>query len=169
MSLKRPTQGAIENAAKVLNAQIAIAEELAKSASGRKTQPRIAFRFATPVFDSRVGRIGLLSPELSFKVSSVYGHFKGFNTQAQDQVPEMDPALAVRIMRSVHDTLWKLSADAEVLDICADCQRDRGCTHPEDLMFVGRVVRLLQGRPEKGNVTFSADGHSATNDVFTSF
>jgi hypothetical protein len=108
-------QGAIDSALNVLNAQIALAEELSRSAAGRKTQPRIAFRFATPVFDSHVDRIGLLSPGLSFKVSSVYGQFKGFNTQAQDQVPEMDPNLAIRIMRSVHDTLRKLSSDAESL------------------------------------------------------
>ncbi|MFN4142421.1 hypothetical protein [Aestuariivirga sp.] len=108
-------QGAIESALNVLSAQIAIAEELSGSGAGRKTQPRIAFRFATPVFDSHVDRIGLLSPDLSFKMSSVYGQFKGFNTQVQDQVPEMDPTLAIRIMRSVRDTLRKLSSDAESL------------------------------------------------------
>ena len=111
-----------------------------KTASGRKTQPRIAFRFPTPVFDSHVGRIGLLSPELSFKVSSVYGQFKGFNTQAQDQVPEMDPALAVRIMRSVHDTLWKLSADAESLASALTASATGAVPTQEDLMFVDRAV-----------------------------
>lgn len=108
-------QGAIESALNVLSAQIAIAEELSKMGAGQKTQPRIAFRFATPVFDSHVDRIGLLSPDLSFKVSSVYGQLKGFSTQVQDQVPEMDPTIAIRIMRSVRDTLRKLSSDAESL------------------------------------------------------
>lgn len=108
-------QSSISNAIKILLAQISIAEELARQASGRKTQPRVVFRFATPVFDSHVARIGLLSPELSFKVSNLYGQFKSFSTQALDQVPEMDPALAVRIMQSVHESLQKLNADTEDL------------------------------------------------------
>jgi hypothetical protein len=108
-------QSSIANAIKILLAQISIAEELARQATGRKTQPRVVFRFATPVFDSHVARIGLLSPELSFKVSNLYGQFKSFSTQALDQVPEMDPALAVRIMQSVHESLQKLNADAEDL------------------------------------------------------
>ena len=84
-------------------------------ANGKKTQPRVVFRFATPVFDSHVARIGLLSPELSFKVSNLYGQFKSFSTQAMDQVPEMEPTLAVRIMHSVHESLQKLHADTEEL------------------------------------------------------
>ncbi|MFN4142440.1 hypothetical protein [Aestuariivirga sp.] len=53
---------AIESSGKVLQAQIAVAEELTRNASGRRTQPRVVFKFATPVFDSHVDRIGLLSP-----------------------------------------------------------------------------------------------------------
>lgn len=108
-------QLSINNSIKILLAQISIAEELARVANGRKTQPRVIFRFATPVFDSHVARIGLLSPELSFKVSNLYGQFKSFSTQAMDQVPEMDPAMAAQIMRSVHGSLQKLHADTEEL------------------------------------------------------
>ena len=108
-------QLSINNAIKILLAQISIAEELSRMANGKKTQPRVVFRFATPVFDSHVARIGLLSPELSFKVSNLYGQFKSFSTQAMDQVPEMEPALAVRIMHSVHESLQKLHADTEEL------------------------------------------------------
>lgn len=110
-------QQALSNSAKVLNAQIAIAEEMARGGSGRKTQPRVNFRFATPVFDSHVGRIGLLSPDLSFKVSNLYGGFKSFSTQAQDEVPELEPGLAARIMHSVEESLRKLSDEAESLKI----------------------------------------------------
>ncbi len=108
-------QLSIANSIKILLAQISIAEELARVNTGKKTQPRVVFRFATPVFDSHVARIGLLSPELSFKVSNLFGQFKSFSTQAMDQVPEMEPALAVRIMRSVHESLQKLHADTEEL------------------------------------------------------
>jgi hypothetical protein len=108
-------QLSITNSIKILLAQISIAEELARMSNGKKTQPRVVFRFATPVFDSHVARIGLLSPELSFKVSNLFGQFKSFSTQAMDQVPEMEPALAVRIMRSVHESLQKLHADTEAL------------------------------------------------------
>ena len=108
-------QLSINNSIKILLAQISIAEELARMTNGKKTQPRVIFRFATPVFDSHVARIGLLSPELSFKVSNLYGQFKSFSTQAMDQVPEMEPAMAVQIMRSVHGSLQKLYADTEEL------------------------------------------------------
>ena len=108
-------QLSIINSIKILLAQISIAEELARMTNGKKTQPRVIFRFATPVFDSHVARIGLLSPELSFKVSNLYGQFKSFSTQAMDQVPEMEPAMAVQIMRSVHGSLQKLYADTEEL------------------------------------------------------
>jgi hypothetical protein len=50
----------IVSSLKLLAAQISMAEELARQGTGRKTQPRIAFRFATPVFDSHVARIGIL-------------------------------------------------------------------------------------------------------------
>jgi uncharacterized membrane protein len=108
-------QLSIANSIKILLAQISIAEELARMNNGRKTQPRVVFRFATPVFDSHVARIGLLSPELSFRVSNLFGQFKSYSTQAMDQVPEMEPALAVRIMRSVHESLQRLHADTEEL------------------------------------------------------
>jgi hypothetical protein len=108
-------QLSINSSVKILLAQISIAEELARMTNGKKTQPRVIFRFATPVFDSHVARIGLLSPELSFKVSNLYGQFKSFSTQAMDQVPEMEPAMAVQIMRSVHSSLLKLHADTEAL------------------------------------------------------
>ena len=110
-------QISITNSIKILLAQISIAEELARMNNGKKTQPRVVFRFATPVFDSHVARIGLLSPELSFKVSNLFGQFKSFSTQAMDQVPEMDPALAVRIMRSVHESLQRLHVDTEELKV----------------------------------------------------
>ncbi|MBI2717411.1 MAG: hypothetical protein HY245_13045 [Rhizobiales bacterium] len=105
----------LASAIKILLAQISIAEELARQNPGRKTQPRVVFRFATPVFDSHVARIGLLQPELSFKVSNLFGQFKSFAAQAQDQVPEMDAALAVRIMRSVEGSLQKLQTETEEL------------------------------------------------------
>lgn len=108
-------QLSINNAMKILLAQISIAEELARMANGKKTQPRVVFRFATPVFDSHVARIGILNPDLSFSVSNLYGQFKSFSTQAMDQVPEMEPALAARIMHSVHESLQKLYADTEGL------------------------------------------------------
>ena len=65
-------QLSIANSIKILLAQISIAEELSRMSNGKKTQPRVVFRFATPVFDSHVARIGLLSPELSFKVSKSF-------------------------------------------------------------------------------------------------
>jgi hypothetical protein len=108
-------QLSISNATKILLAQISIAEELARQNSGRKTQPRVSFNFATPVFDSHVSRIGLLKADLSFEVSSLFGQIKSFANQAQDQVPEMDPALAVRIMRSVEEALHKLQTDCQSL------------------------------------------------------
>ena len=122
-------QQALANSVKVLNAQIAIAEELARGGSGRKTQPRVTFRFATPVFDSHVGRIGLLSPDLSFKVSNLYGGFKSFSTQAQDEVPELEPGLAARIMRSVDESLRKLSDEAESLKIALATVTGRPASH----------------------------------------
>lgn len=108
-------QVAIANSGKVLAAQITIAEELARSGMSKKTQPRVAFRFATPVFDSHVGRIGLLNPDLSFRLSNVYGHILSFSAQAQEQVPEMDPALAGRVMRSVEENLKSLSREIDGL------------------------------------------------------
>jgi hypothetical protein len=108
-------QFSLENAVKALAAQISIAEELARMANARKTQPRVVFHFPTPVFDSLVSRIGLLSPEMSYEVSKTYGQIKSYSIQDQAQVPDMDAALASHIMRSVQDNLRKLQAEAEAL------------------------------------------------------
>ena len=96
-------------------AQISIAEEMAKQNIGKRTQPRISFRFVTPVFDSHVARIGILTPELSFKVSNLYGQIKALATNAQDQVPEMDAGMAAQVMTSVKNSLVKLDADIQEL------------------------------------------------------
>lgn len=108
-------QVSFDSAVKLLLAQISIAEELGRQGGGRKSQPRVVFRFSTPVFDSHVPKIGLLSPSQSFEVSKLYGLIKSFSIQNQDQVPEMESAMAVRIMQSVQESLRKLSAHAETL------------------------------------------------------
>ncbi|MBZ9673327.1 hypothetical protein [Mesorhizobium sp. ES1-3] len=108
-------QFSIEGAIRILQAQVGIAEELARQGSGRKTQPRVAFHFATPVFDSLVGKIGILNRSLSYEVSKLYGQFKSYSMQAQDQVPEIEAGLAGRIMQSVQESLRKLSVEAEML------------------------------------------------------
>jgi hypothetical protein len=105
----------IANAVKLLAAQISLAEELARQGTGRKTQPRIAFRFATPVFDSHVGRIGLLRPEHSFQLSNLYGQLKAFAANSQSDVPEMDATMAGQVMASVKSSLVKL--DAEMVEL----------------------------------------------------
>ncbi len=104
-------QQGIANAMKLLGAQISLAEELARQGAGRKTQPRIAFRFATPVFDSHVGRIGLLKPEHSFQLSNLYGQIKAFAANSQNDVPEMDATMAGQVMASVKNSLVKLDRD----------------------------------------------------------
>lgn len=108
-------QTAISSALRILVAQISIAEEMAKQNIGKRTQPRIAFRFVTPVFDSHVARIGILTPELSFKVSNLYGQIKALATNAQDQVPEMDAGMAAQVMTSVRGSLAKLDGDIQEL------------------------------------------------------
>ncbi len=108
-------QTAIASATRILLAQISIAEEMAKQNIGKRTQPRISFRFVTPVFDSHVARIGILTPELSFKVSNLYGQIKALATNAQDQVPEMDAGMAAQVMTSVKNSLVKLDADIQEL------------------------------------------------------
>jgi hypothetical protein len=110
-------QEALGNSVKMVNAQIDIAEELARSGSRSKTKPRVTFRFATPVFDSQVGRIGLLSPAMAYQVSNLYGRFKLYSTQTQDEVPEVEPGLATRIMRQVEESLCALSDEAESVKI----------------------------------------------------
>ena len=108
-------QTAIASATRILLAQISIAEEIAIQNLGKRTQPRISFRFVTPVFDSHVARIGILTPELSFKVSSLYGQIKALATNAQDQIPEMDASLAAQVMNSVKNSLIKLETDIQEL------------------------------------------------------
>lgn len=108
-------QFSLDGAGKLLAAQVSIAEELARMGTGRKTQPRVAFHFATPVFDSLVANIGLLKPSLSFAMSKLYGQFKSYSIQSQDQVPEMEAALAVRVMQSVQQSLRNLRDEAETL------------------------------------------------------
>ena len=108
-------QTAITSALRILVAQISIAEEMAKQNIGKRTQPRISFRFVTPVFDSHVARIGILTPELSFKVSNLYGQIKALATNAQDQVPEMEAGMAAQVMTSVKNSLVKLDADIQEL------------------------------------------------------
>ncbi len=108
-------QTSIASALKLLLAQISIAEEMARLGAGRKTQPRVSFRFATPVFDSHVARIGILAPDLSFKTSNLYGQIKAFAANAQEQVPEMDATMAAQVMNSVKASLTKLNADIEEL------------------------------------------------------
>jgi signal transduction histidine kinase len=105
----------ITSSQKLLGAQISLADELARQGNGRKTQPRIAFRFATPVFDSHVARIGILSPEASFKISNLYGQIKAFAVNDQGQVPELDPAMASQVMGSVKSSLANLDHEIEVL------------------------------------------------------
>ncbi len=108
-------QTAIASALRILSAQISIAEEMAKQNIGKRTQPRISFRFVTPVFDSHVARIGILTPELSFKVSNLYGQIKALATNTQDQVPEMEASMAGQVMTSVKNSLLKLDADIQEL------------------------------------------------------
>ncbi len=108
-------QTSILSAVKLLTAQIGMAEDAARQSSGKKTQPRVSFRFATPVFDSHVARIGILAPDLSFKTSNIYGQIKGFAANAQEQVPDMDVAMAGQVMNSVKNSLTKLNSDIEEL------------------------------------------------------
>lgn len=108
-------QFSFDNAIKILQAQTQIAEELLRLGGGRKTQPRVAFHFQTPVFDNLVSKIGLLTPEQSFALSRLYGQIKSYSIQSQDQVPEMEPSLAARIMQSGQESMRKLSVEAEAV------------------------------------------------------
>lgn len=101
---------AINRSIKLLLAQVAIAQEVAAQAGG-KTQPRVAFRFMTPVLDSHIDKIGVLPPELAFKLSSVYGHILSLSAQSQEQTPQLDASVAVKIMRSVEENLRSLLAE----------------------------------------------------------
>lgn len=110
-------QLSITNSLELLNAQIGMAQQMAKMGTDKKTQPRITFLFATPVFDSHVSRIGLLSPDLSFKVSSLYGRLKSYSLQSQHDVPEMEAGLAAKVMESVSSGLVKLQRELEELKL----------------------------------------------------
>ena len=102
--------GAIGSASSLLQAQINLAESAKERGSTIKIRPRLAFPFATPVFDSHVGRIGLLPSDLAFAVPSHFGKLKAFASQDNEQAPEVDSELAARIMRSVHENLLQLRA-----------------------------------------------------------
>ena len=108
-------QGAMRDAVRILNSQIGFAEELARRNIAEKTQPRVAFRFVSPVFDGHVSRVGLLSPDLSFTVSKLFGQVKGFNSHVLGQVPDMEPVLAIKVMRSVEEGLKTLMVGADAL------------------------------------------------------
>jgi len=108
-------QLSIANSLELLNAQIGMAQQMARIGVDKKTQPRITFLFATPVFDSHVSRIGLLSPELSFKVSSLYGRLKSYSLQSQKDVPEVEAGLAAKIMETVSGGLNALQQELEEL------------------------------------------------------
>lgn len=105
----------IDQAIQVVNAQISITEEMVRGGAIKKTQPRVSFKFITPVFDSHISQIGLLTPDLSFKVSSLYGQFKNFNSQDQSQVPEMELGIAIKVMKSVVTSLTQLGNEAKEL------------------------------------------------------
>jgi hypothetical protein len=110
-------QLSITNSLQLLNAQIGMAQQMAKRTVDKKTQPRITFHFATPVFDSHVSRIGLLSPDLSFKVSSLYGRLKSYSLQSQNDVPELEAELAAKVMDSVNSGLISLQQELEELKV----------------------------------------------------
>ncbi len=128
-------QTSIAAALKLLVAQISIADELARMNAGKRTQPRVSFRFATPVFDSHVARIGILTPDLSFKTSNLYGQIKAFAANAQEQVPEMDAAVAGQVMNSVKASLTKLNADIEELQTALLAQT---AVSPENAVIVAK-------------------------------
>ena len=108
-------QLSLSNSLELLNAQIGMAQQMATLSADKKTQPRITFHFVTPVFDSHVSRIGLLSPDLSFKVSSLYGRLKSYSLQSQSDVPEMEAGLAAKVMESVNGGLIALKQELEEL------------------------------------------------------
>ena len=108
-------QQSIGRQTELLQAQIELAEGLAKAGTDKKTQPRVSFMFATPIFDSQVGQIGLLSPELSFKISSLYATLKSYSAQAQLEVPEMNANHAAQVMYSVKEGLSALMIQADEL------------------------------------------------------
>lgn len=109
-------------AADLVTAHIAMAEELRRAGSARKTPPRISFAFATPVFDSHVSRLGLLSPELSRGISRTYGQLKSYSLQTQSDVPDMEAGVAAEVMRSVAGRLETLKR--ELGEVCRLLERE---------------------------------------------
>ena len=71
-------QQSIKNSVELLDAQIAMAEEIAKKSPGKKMPPRTVFQFATPVFDSHVSQIGLLPPRTVIPSVCFYGRLKSY-------------------------------------------------------------------------------------------
>lgn len=112
----------VDDSLKLLGAQIGMAEEMVNIGGGRKTQPRIVFPFATPVFDSLVARVGLLTPDLSFKVSRLYGRLKSQSLKLQSDIPEMEASLAARVMQSVSAGLIELQREMDDLKIALDAE-----------------------------------------------
>ena len=110
-------QLSVTNSLELLKTQIGMARQMARIVVDKNTQPRITFNFATPVFDSHVSRIGLLSPDLSFKVSSLYGRLKSYSLQSQSEVPEMEASLAASVMESVSGGLIALQEELEDLKL----------------------------------------------------
>ncbi|UVK43645.1 hypothetical protein BPNPMPFG_005459 [Mesorhizobium sp. AR07] len=102
---------AVADASRLLAAQIQIAEALANEGRDRKTQPRISFQFQTPIFNAYVGSIGLMEPEVAFKVAKLYGHLLSFGTHGAAETPEMEASLAVRVMHSVEASLSSMQRE----------------------------------------------------------
>ncbi len=108
-------QLSLSNSLSLLVAHINMTQQMAKMGADKKIQPRIIFLFATPVFDSHVSRIGLLSLDLSFKVSSFYGRLKSYSLQFQNDVPSMEAGLAAKVMESVSGDLTALQQELDEL------------------------------------------------------
>ncbi len=107
----------IDDSLKLLDSQIGMAEEMVKMGGSKKTQPRVTFLFATPVFDNLVSHVGLLTPDLSFKISSLYGRLKSLSLKLQSDVPEMEASIAARVMNSVSAGLTELQREIEDLKL----------------------------------------------------
>ncbi|MBZ9907739.1 hypothetical protein LB557_17165 [Mesorhizobium sp. BR115XR7A] len=106
---------ALADASRLLAAQIQIAEAMANQGGDRKTRPRISFRFETPIFNAYVGSIGLLEPEIAFRVANFYGRLMSLGVHNAADAPEMAASLAVRVMRSVEGALSGVQSEAEGL------------------------------------------------------
>ncbi|PBC01751.1 hypothetical protein [Mesorhizobium sp. WSM3860] len=106
---------ALADASRLLTAQIQIAEAIAKESGDKKTRPRISFRFETPIFNAYVASIGLLEPEMAFKVANFYGRLMSLGVHDSAEAPEMVASLAVRVMRSVEVALSTVQSEADGL------------------------------------------------------